>query len=156
VTMAGRGRFLAVFFHESTPLQDGTQKLGYELSDAVANSVVSKGAVSCISRGSFLSWVGFSNDSSLLAMDSDGMLAMLVRPSGADNVGSVNGWRWKPMLDTVGLRKSADDSYWPVTAYDGKLVCVPLKGGTKHPDATRRPVTAALDFGPLHETLTRA
>lgn len=76
-----------------------------------------------------------------MAMDSDGMVSMLV-PCGTTN----GNWQWMPALDTVGLRKSADDSYWPITVNDGKFVCVPLKGQTKHPDATRRPVTTALSL----------
>jgi chromosome transmission fidelity protein 4 len=144
VTMVGRSRFLAVFYHESTPLPDGTQKLGYLLFDGMANRTVAKGTVSGISKGSSLSWAGFSNDGSLLATDTDGMVSMLVSSATQDTDSILGSWEWMPMLDTVGLRKSADDSYWPITMYDAKLICVPLKGGTKHPDAARRPVTAAL------------
>lgn len=50
------------------------------------------------------------------------------------------------MLDTLGKKKSEDDSFWPVSVLDGKLLCVPLKGGHEHPDATRRPITTALDL----------
>lgn len=140
ITMTGRSRFLAVFYHKGDPLRDGSQKIGYELIDAFTNRAISKGSTSCISSGATLSWVGFDNDGSLLAMDSVGMVSMLVC---TDTSGS---WEWVPVLDTLGLRKSSDDSFWPVTVYDGKLVCVPLKGGTKHPDATRRPVTSTLNF----------
>ena len=140
--MAGITRFLAVFYHAGSPLPDGTQKLGYMLYDAVAHRTLAKGAASCISSGGQLSWAGFSNDGSLMAMDSTGMLSMLVG-SGGSAEGSIS-WEWMPMLDTVGLRKSADDSHWPITVKDGKLVCVPLKGGIKYPDAVRRPVTTAL------------
>jgi chromosome transmission fidelity protein 4 len=146
VTMAGRSRFLAVFFHRGDPLRDGTQQIGYKLIDAVANGVVSSGSVSCISAGATLSWVGFSNDGSLMAMDSEGMISMLVYTAGsmAETTYLGASWDWVPMLDTLGLRKSSDDSFWPVTVYDGKLVCVPLKGGVKFPDAARRPVTTTL------------
>lgn len=145
VTMVGRSRFLAVFYHESAPLADGTQKLGYLLFDATTNRTITKGSVSGISKGSSLLWAGFSNDGSLLTMDTDGMVSMLVCSSLANNTESIpTNWEWMPMLDTVGLHKSAEDSYWPITMYDAKLICVPLKGGTKHPDAARRPVTAAL------------
>jgi chromosome transmission fidelity protein 4 len=140
--MVGREKFLAVFYHESSPLMDGTQRLGYTLWDASAFRIVSQGSVSCLSKGSSLVWVGFSNDLSLLAMDSDGMVSMLVATSGEDD--SVPSWEWAPMLDTVGLRKSKDDSHWPVTVYDGKLICIPLKGGNAYPDAARRPVTTTL------------
>jgi chromosome transmission fidelity protein 4 len=142
VTMVGRGRFLAVFYHASAPQTDATQQLGYTLWDASSFRVLSQGPVACLSRGSSLSWVGFSNDLSLLAMDSDGMLSMLV--STGDKSPDLRLFEWAPVLDTVGLRKSADDLHWPVTVYDGKLVCVPLKGGNTFPDATRRPVTTTL------------
>jgi chromosome transmission fidelity protein 4 len=98
-------------------------------------------------------------------MDSDGMVSMLAATSmnglGEDDTqGLVEpvSWEWSPLLDTVGHRKSSDDSFWPVTAYNGKLVCVPLKGGTEYPDAARRPVTTTLSFRmPLaRSTLTKS
>lgn len=144
ITMVGRGRFLAIFYHENTPMPDGTQRIGYQLLDAASGNLVSTGSVSAISPGSTMTWAGFSNDYSLMVMDSDGMLSMLASETGINTVGG--GWEWSPMLDTVGLRKSNDDSFWPVTCMDGKLVCVPLKGGNEHPDAVRRPVTTALGF----------
>jgi len=147
VTTVGRGRFLAVFYHEACPLQDRTQQLGYTLWDAADFRVVSRGTVSCLSRGSSLSWVGFSNDYSLMVMDSDGMLSMLISTESQSQSQSESEsptWEWAPVLDTVGLRKSSDDRHWPVTVHDGKLVCIPLKGGNTYPDATRRPVTSLL------------
>lgn len=150
VTVVGRSRFLAVFYHESTPLPDGTQKLGFILLDALSSRTITSGTVSSVSAGSSLSWAGFSNECSLVTMDSDGMLSMLVcvasnEGCGMDSISrGVYSWQWAPMLDTVGLRKSADDSFWPVTVQDGKLVCVPLKGGNEHPEAARRPVTHTL------------
>ena len=145
VTIVGRGRFLAVVYHESNPLPDGTQKLGYTLFDAVSCSAITSGSVSSISAGSQLEWAGFSNDCSLIVMDSDGMLSMLVGMTLNDDPVKYS-WEWSPMLDTVGLRKSSDDKFWPITVQDGKLVCVPLKGGNEHPDASRRPVTSTLPF----------
>jgi chromosome transmission fidelity protein 4 len=134
-----------VVYHESSPLPDGTQKLGYTLFDAEASSVITSGSVSSISSGSQLEWAGFSSDGSLVVMDSDGMVSMLVTtPSSRDAL--QYSWDWSPMLDTVGLHKSADDKFWPITVQDGKLISVPLKGGNDYPDAGRRPVTAALPF----------
>jgi chromosome transmission fidelity protein 4 len=140
--MVGRGRFVAVFFHDNLPHTNGTQQLAYTLWDAAAFRVVSHGPVSCLSNGSCLTWVGFSNDLSLFAMDSDGMISMLV--STGDGPSDLRTYEWAPVLDTVGLRKSVDDLHWPMTVFDGKLVCVPLKGGNTYPDATRRPVTTTL------------
>ncbi len=137
VTMAGRGRFLAVFYHDTAPLDDGTQQLAYMLWDACNNEVLSEGPVCCLGKAASLTWVGFSNDYSLMSMDSDGMLSMLVQ------VGAAK-WEWAPVLDTIGLRKSIDDQFWPITVFDGKMVCVPLKGGNAFPDAARKPVTSTL------------
>lgn len=152
VAVVGRSRFLAVIYHETMPLPDGTQKLGFTLFDALAGRVVTSGSLSCISSRSSLSWAGFSNDCSLLVMDSDGMLSMLVGMECPDvdktapgNVTTYS-WDWSPVLDTIGFRKSVDDTFWPVTSQDGKLVCVPLRGGNDHPDASRRPVTTTLSF----------
>eukprot|EP00977_Amphora_coffeiformis_P004373 scaffold935_cov155-Amphora_coffeaeformis.AAC.1 len=153
VTMVGRSRFLAVVYHQSAPLADGTQKMGYTLYDGVSGRVVTKGPLSCLSSQSTLQWVGFSSDSSLMAMDSDGMLSMLV--SSAEMAAH---WEWMPVLDTMALRKSSEDTHWPIHVSDGKLICVPLKGGVKNPDVVRRPVTSTLGLrlplarGPLTQT----
>jgi chromosome transmission fidelity protein 4 len=139
VTMVGRSRFLAVFYHQSAPLSDGTQKMGYTLFDAVEGRIVAKGALSALSTRASLQWVGFSSESSLMAMDSDGMLSMLV--SSAD---ASTHWEWTPVLDTMALRKSTKDTHWPIHVSSGKLICIPLKGGVKYPDVARRPVTSSL------------
>lgn len=149
VSIVGRGRFLAVFYHESMPLTDGTQKLGYMLYDAVGSKTICKGPVCCITAGSSLSWAGFSNDCSLMTMDSDGMLSMLLATSlpsdeNGDSQVQPTSWEWSPLLDTVGLRKSSEDNFWPITVFEGKLVCIPLKGGKQFPDAARRPTTAVI------------
>lgn len=87
-----------------------------------------------------------------MAMDSDGMISILAATSLAtaepeesnDSYLQSNSWEWMPLLDTVGLRKSSEDSFWPITVFDGKLVCIPLKGGKQFPDAVRRPTTATI------------
>jgi len=137
VTMAGRGRLLAVVYHESSPLPDMTQQLEYMLLDGMDGTVICSGSLTAVGCGQKLTWIGFSNDFTLTVMDSGGMLSMLNKSAG---------WQWTPMLDTLGKKKSEDDSFWPVSVLDGKLLCVPLKGGHEHPDATRRPITTALDL----------
>mmetsp|Transcript_52005 Transcript_52005/g.125459 ORF Transcript_52005/g.125459 Transcript_52005/m.125459 type:complete len:1141 (+) Transcript_52005:91-3513(+) len=146
VCMAGRGRYLAVFYHKSAPFAENrTQQLGYTLWDAKDFNIISEGSVPCLGEGSILEWVGFDSDCGMFAMDSGGMLSMLV-PASNGGFSSSRSWKWAPVLDTVGLRKSSDDHHWPVTVYDGKLICVPLKGGNKYPDAARRPVTTSLSM----------
>lgn len=138
VTIVGGGRFVAVFYHECNPLIDGTQRLGYTIFDGITGSQINEGSVSAISKGHSLSWVGFDDQQSLCVMDSDGMLSMLF--SGGSGASSMS---WMPILDTATLKKSASDTFWPVSVQDGKLVCVPLKG-VEHPDVIRRPLTTSL------------
>lgn len=141
VTIVGRGRFVAVLYHRSmSPMQDGTQLLGYSIIDGVKGTTVATGDVSALSPGASLTWVGFTDTCALTVMDSDGMLSLLARPN---NESSSFG-NWVPVLDTVGLKKSVNDNFWAVEVNGGKLVCVLLRGGKDHPDAARRPVTTTL------------
>ena len=142
VTVVGRGRFLAIIYHEANPLMDGTQKLGYALYDGVNSRLIVEGSVSAISPGSSLMWAGFANDLSLCIMDQDGMVSMLVASKMGGLDSSHFNYKWVPMLDTLGFKKSREDHFWPVSIQDAKFICVPLKG-VKHPDATRRPLTTS-------------
>ena len=139
VTLVGGGRFAAVFYHECNPLIDGTQRLGYTIFDGITGAQINEGSVSAISKGHSLTWVGFDDKQSLCVMDSDGMLSMLF--SSGSGLSSMS---WMPILDTATLKKSASDTYWPVSVQDGKFVCVPLKGKDTHPDVIRRPLTTSL------------
>eukprot|EP00986_Skeletonema_menzelii_P009168 scaffold4092_cov150-Skeletonema_menzelii.AAC.3 len=141
VTIVGRDRFMAVIYHRSmSPMQDGTQLLGYSIIDGVNGTTVSTGDVSALSPGASLTWAGFTETCALTVMDSDGMLSLLARPN--NELSSVG--NWVPFLDTVGLKKSISDNFWPVEVNGGRLVCVLLRGGKEHPDAARRPVTTTL------------
>ena len=151
MTVVGRGRFLAVFFHENNPLMDGTQKLGFKLFDGITLREIESSSVDGISPGSSLTWAGFSDDLALSIMDDDGMVSMLMAKKSNDSLDSAS-MSWIPILDTAGIRKSREDSYWPVTVQRGKLVCIPLKG-TDFPNPARRPLTTSL---PLRMPLARA
>lgn len=149
VTIVGRDRLCAVIYHDGNPLVDGTQKLGYSLYDGVTGRLIVEGSVSAMSPGSSLSWAGFNTDMSLCVMDEDGMLSMLVASKIDRSVGMT--YRWTPILDTLGLKKSREDEFWPVHVQEGKLICVPLKG-VKHPDPARRPLPTSY---PLRMPLAR-
>ena len=138
------------------PSQDGTQLLGYTIYDGLTGTTIVNGDVSGMSPGSSLNWAGFSEKFILSVMDSDGMLSMLARyPSNADAPSNSSDGNWMPLLDTVGLKKSTHDTYWPVEVHGSKLVCVLLRGGNEYPDAGRRPVTTSLSLRiPLATSLT--
>jgi len=135
VTLIGRERFLTVIYHMSSPLPDSTQKLGYIVIDPISGTTIANGPMSALSPGATLTWAGFSEDLCTYILDSKGMLSIL---------NNTHGWQWSPILDTQKKKKSSDDHFWPVTIADGKLVCIPLKGGNEYPDAVRRPVTASI------------
>lgn len=143
VTLVGGGRFCAAIFHEGNPLMDGTQKLGYALYDGFTGRLVVEGSVSAMSPGSSLAWAGFSSEFTLCVMDEEGMLSMLVATKMDGAIGTT--YRWAPVLDTLGLKKSREDEFWPVSIQGGKMICVPLKG-IKYPDPSRRPVTASFSL----------
>ena len=145
MTMVGRGRFLAVFYHEGNPLMNKTQKLGYSLYDGITMREIACDSVAGLSSESSLSWAGFSNDFALSIMDDDGMLSMLMTMKPDEESNNPSSFSWPPMLDTVGLRKSKEDSFWPVTVQNGKLICVPLKG-IDYPNPARRPMTASFQL----------
>lgn len=149
VTIVGRGRLCAAIFHEGNPLIDGTQRLGYCLYEGVSGKLIAEGSISAISPRSSLVWAGFNCDLSLCVMDEDGMLSMLA-VSKIDGV-VESSYKWIPVLDTLGLKKSPEDEFWPVAIQEGKFICVPLKG-VKHPDPVRRPLTTSF---PLRMPLAR-
>jgi len=153
VTIVGRDRFVAVFYHRSaTPMSDGTQLLGYSIFDGLTGATVAGGDVSALSHGASLTWVGFNETCALSIMDSEGMFSMLARYPSSSNANNGN---WMPLLDTVGHKKSTSDTYWPVEIHGGKLVCVLLRGGRVYPDAARRPVTTTLSLRiPMATSLT--
>ncbi len=141
MTIVGRDRFMAVIYHRSmSPMQDGTQLLGYSIIDGVNGTSIATGDVSALSPGASLTWAGFTESCALTVMDSDGMLSLLARPN--NELSSIG--NWVPFLDTVGLKKSISDNFWPVEVNGGRLVCVLLRGGKQHPDASRKPVTTTL------------
>lgn len=142
VVIVGRGRFLSVICHESNPLMDGTQKLAYTMYDAVNNILISRGSVEAISSCGSLTWAGFSNDLSLIIKDSEGLLSML----SCHDPEKGSSWLWTPILDTNKHKKSWDDVFWPVSVENGKLTTLHLRGGDKHPDPIRRPITICLDL----------
>uniref|UniRef100_A0A7S3QHM5 Minichromosome loss protein Mcl1 middle region domain-containing protein n=1 Tax=Chaetoceros debilis TaxID=122233 RepID=A0A7S3QHM5_9STRA len=145
VTVVGRGRFLAVIYHECNPLADGTQRLAYSLYDGMTGKKLASESVSAISKASSLTWAGFDENLSLFVMDEDGMLSMLVASKLDHSSSSAYSHSWVPTLDTMGLKKSREDSFWPICIQRGKLQCVPLKG-IKHPDAVRRQLPTHLSL----------
>lgn len=139
VTAVGRGRFLAVVYHDGDVEMDGTQRLAYTIYDVSDGATVAGRGKVPLSKTSRLFWAGWSDGASLVVMDTGEMVSMLV-PAGETK------YCWAPMLDILGMKKSASDRFWPISVIGGKFVCVPLKGGQENPDAVNRPITSCLKF----------
>ncbi|GMH92124.1 hypothetical protein TL16_g12254 [Triparma laevis f. inornata] len=75
-----------------------------------------------------ITWMGFDDVKTLNVYDEEGYLSAM---SGGD---------WSPVLDTLPLRKSREDSMWPVSVQSNKFVAVLLKGGNEHPEVLQRPI----------------
>jgi len=142
VVIVGRGQFVGIICHESNPLTDGTQKLAFTIYDAVNYKFIASGPVAAISPSGSLTWAGFSNDFSLMIKDSEGILSML----SCHDPDNSSHWLWTPILDTNNHKKERDDLFWPVSVETGKLTALHLRGGDKHPDPIRRPITISLDL----------
>ena len=131
ITMVARGRFLAVVYAP----RGGSGCRMYKLYDMSRREVVKQGEMSCVRHDEGLKWCGFSDALQFYAMGEAGYLSAL--STGND---------WTPVLDTVPLKKSRDDTFWPVSVQSSKLVVVPLKGDAIGPDVLNRQVTSALQL----------
>ena len=122
------------------------QSLGFVLLDVAARAEIARGALP-LEPGATLQWLGFGDDGALSAMDSRGALLTL---------SPAFGWRWACALDTVPLRRSGDDRYWPVAVRRGQLMAVTLKGGVLSPATHPRPVLTQIALAAPHASAAPA
>mmetsp|Transcript_10364 Transcript_10364/g.21332 ORF Transcript_10364/g.21332 Transcript_10364/m.21332 type:complete len:999 (-) Transcript_10364:60-3056(-) len=133
VTTVARDRFLAVVYHGDGLAVSAGQNLLFKVYDMNTREVVQQGQLGCIAGDGKLMWSGFSDSLQLCVMGTDGYVS-----------GLTGKGEWFPMLDTMALKKSREDKFWPVSVNSGKFVVVPLKGGNENPEVLRRQVTSAL------------
>ena len=77
VTMVGSGPYLAIFYHTGCPFAE-SQNQSYKLVDTSRRSLMAAGSL-CITPKSLLTWAGFSDLGMLCIMDSEGVVAGLVK-----------------------------------------------------------------------------
>lgn len=77
-----------------------------------------------LSADSRISWLGYACDMGLPAIvDTRGLLSILIY--------NAFGYQWMPVMDIQEVRKTIDQSYWPITIRGDKLVYVLLHGESK-------------------------
>lgn len=101
----------------------------YDMSDGCARSSQSDCPVDKPN------WVGFDDSGTVYVYSDSGYVT-------AQGSGGI----WSPVLDTVPLRKSREDSFWPIAVTASKFVAVLLKGGHEHPEVMQRPIPTNLQL----------
>jgi len=153
VTVCGRGRMLCVVYSTSHSLTIHPQS-DSDFDSSSSTMTTTNSLLKCwildvvtkekivevdvpISPSSSLSWVSFSNNNStLITMDSSGIVRSLVK---------TFGWIFTPICDTKILQKTKKDSFWPISFTNkGMLIGVELRGGRVAPETNPRPVTTSL------------
>eukprot|EP00981_Chlorochromonas_danica_P001449 scaffold300_cov173-Ochromonas_danica.AAC.17 len=87
-----------------------------------------------LSADSRISWLGYACDMGLPAIvDTRGLLSILIY--------NAVGYQWMPVMDIQEVRKTIDQSYWPITIRGDKLVYVLLHGESK-PSVFPQPVVS--------------
>ena len=138
ITMVGSGSRLAIFYLNGFVLNGPTQISVeiYEFKDNSTTNFIANVSVPLPSRTT-LTWAGFEVETgSLVFMNSDGVLSMLLK---------TMGWQWIPILDTALIRKAPDVIYWPISVKANRLVYVLLNGESK-PAIYPQPVASNKPF----------
>ncbi|NXG16290.1 WDHD1 protein, partial [Grallaria varia] len=147
VSMAGHGEQLMIVYHRGTGF-DGDQSLGVQLMElGKKKKQILHGEPLCLTRKSYLAWVGFSAEGTPCYVDSEGIVRMLNR--GLGNT-------WIPVCNTREHCKGKSDHYWVVGIHENpqQLRCIPCKG-SRFPPTLPRPAVAILPFRlPFCQTAT--
>lgn len=133
VSLVGCADKLAIFYYEG----DNNKLLRVDMltihTDGSMRQIVD--SIVPLPR-STLSWTGFEVETgTLFMMNSKGMLSSLM---------NIAGWRWVPVLDGS-LKKSVDQSFWPIAVKTDRL-CYVLLNGESQPAIHPQPVIATKHF----------
>lgn len=127
VTLVGSDSQLAVFYSSGQPV-DGTSRINVELYSLFFDApdqnrcVLADHSVPISKKGNLV-WAGFEKEhKTLVIVDSEGMMSMLVKPLG---------WQWMPVYDIHEQRKSPDMEYWPIMVSNGNFIFILLNGETQ-------------------------
>lgn len=134
VALAAHGDSLAVVSHGGAPVAHSkSQALHYTLYNMTTCAVTSSGPLP-LTPASTLTWLAFSEEGSLAAGDSTGVVRLR---------GHAFGGAWTQVFSAAVERKGTE-VFWPVGLARGQLLCVVCKPETPHPQVNPRPHFQAL------------
>lgn len=141
VTLVGADSQLAVIYNSGQPV-DGTSRINVELYSIYFDApdqnrcVLADHTVPLSKKGSLV-WAGFEKEhKTLIVVDSEGMMSMLVKPLG---------WQWMPVYDIHEHRKSPDMEFWPIMVSGGNFTYI-LLNGESHPAVWPKPAESTREL----------
>lgn len=134
VSMTGYENLLVVVYHAGMPLYDH-QQLKFKIID-INTMKVEHDAEFPISRNSHLTWLGFSEEGMLSAMDDNGMISAL----------NFQNHQWVPILDLKSKYQRNFRSIWIVAICEMDLLVIELPSGHKQPSAQMKSRYKRINF----------
>ncbi|KAL0463724.1 UNVERIFIED_CONTAM: hypothetical protein Slati_0260000 [Sesamum latifolium] len=135
VTAAGYKDELAVVTHSSPSLPTDEQMLEFRVFNIAHGTQPLRGRLP-LTPGSYLAWLGFSEEGHLSSFDSKGVLRVFT---------SQYGGSWLPLFSASKLKKP-DENYWVAGLSASKLFCIVCKSPESFPQSTPKPVLTLLDL----------
>ncbi|KAJ4960748.1 hypothetical protein NE237_020658 [Protea cynaroides] len=135
VTAAGLKDELAIVSHASHCLPSNDQMLEFRIFK-ISNATQPFCGPLPLTPGSYLTWLGFSEEGQLSSYDSKGVLRVFTNQYGGS---------WLPIF-SASKEQKAEGNYWLVGLNMSKLFCVVCKAPDTFPQVTPKPVLTLLNL----------
>ena len=132
VALAANESWLALIYHEAGPVLDGngscSQKLAFHLYDVSSENQIASGPL-CLSPGSELEWVGFSEEGIFTTCDNQGCIRGYFESYGGS---------WVPLFSSKDSRKAETEHHYIVGLSQKEVFCVITKSANHFPQVRGR------------------
>ena len=132
--MTGYENLLVIVYHAGMPLYDH-QQLKFKVIDVNSMRVEYDGQIP-ISRNSHLTWIGFTEEGMLSAMDDNGIVTAL----------NFQNWQWVPLLDLKTKYPTSYRQIWIVAICEMELLVIEMPSGYKQPTEQMKSRYKTLSF----------
>ncbi|KAF3781211.1 WD repeat and HMG-box DNA-binding protein 1 [Nymphaea thermarum] len=130
VATAGHKDELVIVTHASECLPNGDQVLEFNMLDISKRTLITKGRLP-LTPGSYLTWLGFSEEGLLSSYDSKGVLRVYIMQYANS---------WVPCFSAAKERKAEGEHYWVVGLNSTKVFCIICGLPDIHPQVAPKPV----------------
>jgi chromosome transmission fidelity protein 4 len=134
VALAANESMLVLVYHDAEPTHIGngsySQKLSFRLYDVNSERQAGEGSV-CLSPGSELEWVGFSEDGILATCDNQGCIRGYYNAYGGS---------WVPLFSSENSRKAETEHHYIVGLSQKEVFCIITKSSKHFPQVIPRPI----------------